>query len=121
MRSIAIPFLENLYEEIDENFSNTLTACSRVFNLVPSTLDKNLTPNTYETLVESVYLFKDDLWYTELFEQEYFIWKTYWKNKNEKILDTDARTLKVCDKAVLPNMYVLFKFLCVLSVTSTSV
>ena len=79
---------------------------------------KSFTPNAHEELIASVNLLEDDLPYPELFEQEYFRWKTYCRNKKENIPDSVATTLKVYDKIMFLNIYVLLKLLCLLPVTS---
>ena len=71
-----------------------LLACSCLIYLVPSTLDK-IDCKCYEELVVSVCLFEDDLPDPELFDQEYFHWKTYWEKKKGNIPDTAVLTSKV--------------------------
>ena len=98
LRNIVIPLLDNVSVEFDERFSkNVLTACSCLIYLVPSTLDK-IDCKCYEELVVSVCLFEDDLPDPELFDQEYFHWKTYWENKKGNIPDTAVLTSKVWNK-----------------------
>ena len=93
-----MPFPHNVCLELDGYFSNDLAVCSFLLHLVPSTSDENFTPNTHEELIESVDLYEDGLPYPELFGQQYFHWKTHWKNKKENITDTAALTLKYVTK-----------------------
>lgn len=116
--AIAIPFIDDFLNQIDERFFQHKATFKSLAKLLP----KNIKFNKE--------LVNDDLHYTLNFYNQFInreaaiaeteIWQTKWENENGIIPDTATTALDSCDKLFFPNVYTLIKILSTLPVTTAT-
>ena len=110
--NVAIPFVDHIITELGSQFTQLSKTASQLLCLVPSVMYKvNV---SFSELVE---LYKDDLPFPELFDQEFTRWKHKFKDVEDKP-SSCANTIKECDKIFFPNIFTLLKIACTIPVTS---
>ena len=114
-RSIIIPFLDNLLEQMRERFGNTQMIASKLINLVPSIIC-NVHNISFDDLIS---LYDDDLPNSSVVTTEIIRWKAKWEGQAaEDRPSTLQAAIKECDSDFFPNIHALLRLGCTLPVTS---
>ena len=110
-RTIIIPFLDNLIQELQERFGNTQVVASKLMNLVPSVLC-NATNVSFDDLVT---FYDEDLPNPSLVATKILRRKAMWEGQDAEDQPATLRTaIKQCDQDFFPNMYTLLRLGCTL-------
>ncbi len=114
-RSIILPLLDNLIQQMNDRFGSTQMIVAKLINLVPSVITK-FTELSYE---DATSFFKDDLPSSSLVPTEVWRWRQKWCQvdaaEQPAIL---YAALKACDKDFFPNIHVFLRIACTIPVTS---
>ena len=78
-----------------------------------------MTSGTFETLTESVEIYKDDIGSLVVLKGEYERWRKKWSNKQKDELPTNVlQSLDECDALFYPNIHLLLRLFATLPVTT---
>ena len=112
-RNIAIPLLDHIILELEEQFSNSSLVATSVMGLVPSVLcTKDI------NLQQAVEMYAGDL-PSELMDMELRMYKYQWSSLPAAERPPSlAKAIKECDRQVFPNIWTLLQIACTLPVTS---
>ncbi|XP_067030617.1 52 kDa repressor of the inhibitor of the protein kinase-like [Acropora muricata] len=116
-RNVAVPLINHIKAELDEQFSDLSVLASSLLCLVPSVLCDRAgdLPNADE-IINS---YKDDLPSPELLRQELLRFQIRYSSKpKEDRPNTAAKALKSCDDDLFPNIYALLKICATIPATS---
>jgi len=114
-RNVAVPFLDHIIVDLNEQFSALSNIAIDLLCLVPSCLE-NATEEKFKELTET---YKDDLPNPQVAEREFVMWQTKFKSKPlDELPSTCAQAIRKCDRAVFPNIHRLFQLACTIPVTS---
>ena len=108
-RSVVIPLLDNLIEQMEERFGNTKVMALKLLCLVPSELSGAST----ESFEDVASLYSSDLPNPALYSMEVWRWKNKWQACETKP-STLQKTLQECSKDYFPNIHVLLRIACTL-------
>ena len=112
--NVAIPFLDHIIQEIENQFSPMAQTASKLLGLVPAVIcERDI------DMTEVVQLYRNDMPSPELFTQEHTRWKIrYLAKAASERPSSCARALADYDKDLYPNTYTLLQIACTLPVTS---
>ena len=116
-RSLTIPFLDHLLQELDDRFSSNAKVATLGLCLVPSVISKT---DDWQTNVEDLAsLYQIDLPAPLSLQTEL----QYWKGKfvhcePDQLSDSPIDALNECDSRLFPNVSTLLKILSTIPVTS---
>ena len=114
-RTIILPLLDHLIQQMEERFGNTQILVAKLINLVPSVII-TLTEISYNDVVS---FYSDDLPNPAVVVMEVMRWKEKWSSEDSANRPTDLQTaLKACDKDDFPNIFVFLRIACTVPVTS---
>ena len=114
-RTVVIPFLDNLLEQLRERFGSTQMMASKLMCLVPSVICSVDNVN-YKSLVE---FYEEDLPNSALVATEILRWKAKWERQcAEDRPSTLKAAIDKCDRDFYPNVHMLLRLGCTLPVTS---
>ena len=114
--NLAIPFLDHISNEFEQQFTGLSAKCGKLIGLVPTVLMSEDVEPDFEEVVNT---YTDDLPSPELFHHELFRWKLYLSDKfDDNLPSSIAETIKICDQAYFPNIYVLLQIAATIPATS---
>ncbi len=114
-RSIILPLLDNLIQQMNDRFGSTQMIVAKLINLVPSVIT-TFTELSYE---DATSFFKDDLPSSFLVPTEVWRWRQKWCQVDAAEQPATLYTaLKACDKDFFPNIHVFLRIACTIPVTS---
>ncbi len=114
-RSIILPLLDNLIQQMNDRFGSTQMIVAKLINLVPSVIT-TFTELSYE---DATSFFKDDLPSSSLVPTEVWRWRQKWcQGDAAEQPATLYAALKACDKDFFPNIHVFLRIACTIPVTS---
>ncbi len=114
-RSIILPLLDNLIQQMNDRFGSTQMIVAKLINLVPSVIT-TFTELSYE---DATSFFKDDLPSSSLVPTEVWRWRQKWCQVDAAEQPATLYTaLKACDKDFFPNIHVFLRIACTIPVTS---
>ncbi len=114
-RSIYLPLLDYLIQQMNDRFGNTQMIEAKLINLVPSVIT-TFTELSYE---DATSFFKDDLPSSSLVPTEVWRWRQKWCQVDAAEQPATLYTaLKACDKDFSPNIHVFLRIACTIPVTS---
>ena len=99
--NVAVPLLDHIILELDDQFSGLALRVSKLLGLVPSVIQESQV--TAQQLTDLVDLYQDDLPSPQLFSSEFQKWKIMVQN-GQIAADPCASSLKACDPDDLPNL-----------------
>lgn len=112
-RSIVLPFLDNLREQMRERFGNTQMLASKLINLVPSVICSD---SSFDDVVS---FYKDDLPHPSIVNTEIMRWKAKWERQSAGDRPGSlCKSLEQCDEDFFPNVHTLLCLGSTLPVTS---
>ena len=116
-RTLAIPFLDHLFNELGEGFTSHANIAALGLCLVPKVLmeknDKNVHVQSFAIMYES------DLPAPLSLDAELHAWKMkFCKWKPEDLPTIPLAALNQCDNRAYPNTFTLLQLLCTIPVTS---
>ena len=117
-RSLSIPFLDHLTNEISTRFSDTNIIVLNGFCGLPSRV---VSQKNWQVKFESFLLhYSDDLPEPRYLGTELKMWEEKW-NADESVIPSDLKSLlPLIDPLAFPNLHIAFKILATLPVTSCS-
>lgn len=114
--NLAIPFLDHISNEFEQQFTGLSAKCGKLIGLVPTVLMSEDVEPDFEEVVNT---YTDDLPSPELFHHELCRWKLYLSDKfDDNLPSSIAETIKICDQAYFPNIYVLLQIAATIPPTS---
>ena len=114
-RSIVIPLLDNLIQQMEDRFSNTKVMASKLLCLVPS----ELVEVSNESFEDVASFYTSDLPNPLLLDVEVWRWRTKWASVDIRSRPaTLQEALKECSEDYFSNIHVLLQIACTLPVTS---
>ncbi|XP_048586034.1 52 kDa repressor of the inhibitor of the protein kinase-like [Nematostella vectensis] len=115
-RNVAIPFMNHIQSELEEQFSGLSVHASRLHCFVPSILCEKFPDEEAEAILDT---YKDDLPSLELLHQELVRFKIRYDAKqcNDRP-STAVQALKECDRDMFPNISTLLQICCTIPATS---
>ena len=116
-RTLAIPFLDHLLNELGERFTSHANIAALGLCLVPKVL---IEKNDWNIHVQSfAKMYESDLPAPLLLDAELHAWKMkFCKWKPEDLPTTPLAALNQCDNRAYPNTFTLLQLLCTIPVTS---
>ncbi len=109
-RSVTIPFLDHLLNELDTRFSCLHERAAVGMSLVPSVMLSR--PST-----EELSFFSDDLPHHDALHAELNQWYVLWEGASEKT-DNLTDAMKQCDGKYFPNVKTILRICCTFPITS---
>ncbi|CAC5390836.1 unnamed protein product [Mytilus coruscus] len=122
-RSVLIPFLDHLLNELNSRFSKHSQLVSQSLLLTPQVLVLSKTPDLPPGLQELSQMYKDDMPCIGSLTSEYHRWYKKWTSEDSptdhKLPSTGIETLHACNGGFYPNIFALLKISCTPPVTTT--
>lgn len=123
--AVAIPFLDNLSEQLTERFKNSEMARDGLL-LVPSTIVDQY-PNGCHSVPDGIKslttLWETDFHNINMVEPEFIRWCTKWSMEMQKekpiIPSSLTEAIKTCNKASFPNLHQLMRLIMTLPITTS--
>lgn len=113
-KNAAIPFLDHIISDLDEQFSCLAITASSLLGLVPTVICTK-----HIDISDALEMYRQDLPSPELVAQEITRWKLrYKKMPADKRPATSSAAIKDCDPVHFPNIRTLLQLACTLPVTS---
>lgn len=116
-RSIALPLLDHLIQQMKERFGDSQVFASKLLHLIPSILCRDASISFSDVIK----FYTDDLPNPAVVDTEIFRWKMKWLalcRNSDSCPSTLLDTLLKCDKDFFPNIHCLLHIACTLPVTS---
>lgn len=114
-RSIILPLLDSLIQQMKDRFSKTQIVVAKLINLIPSVLCST----SNRALSDTINFYEADLPNPSVVSTEVWRWRAKWQSEDA---DTRPSTLESaliqCDRDYFPNINVLLRIACTIPVTS---
>lgn len=118
-RNIAIPFVDNLSEQLNTRFSSEDRVTAALFELLPYNIMKK--GDELDNLVSRLLFWEEDIETPSSLKSEIKAWQRYWtkKSQDNKNMPSDMiNSLACADVDVFPNIHKLFTIGCTLPIGS---
>ena len=115
-RSLTIPFLDHMVQELTSRFSNSQQQCIPMGqSIVPEKMKRNTEWKVNFKKFSDTY--SCDLPSEHSLNAELDMWEMFWNDRPDAP-STSQETLKVTDNEIFPNIAVMLKVLCTIPVTT---
>ena len=118
-RSVTIPFLDHLVNELKQRFRSDQQCVVQGFILIPAVMKEN--PNWKKQVMGLASFYSNDFPSEENLDMlEIVCWETKWAAEYFKLPNDPHKTPQQCDAILFPNIHTLLRIVRTLPVTSCS-
>ena len=116
--TVLVPFLDHLLSDLSSHFHPHVKQASHLQSLLPSRITST---TSVSSISEAIKLYSDDLPNPLVIDEELHIWKIKWLSVDIQERPKNLQDcLKVCNRAIFPNVFSLLKLFSTLPVSSCS-